>query len=655
MKIMKQSHVRNMSRYLRMGCLPALATLAALTPPAASATPEAQMGAKYSPLQQINAQNVANLEKAWEYHTGDVPPADTSGHLIAFEDEPSLIEGNLVVCTTKRRVIALDPQTGKERWVYDPKGREVGMQKCRGIATWVDQQAEASASCKTRIFVGTTDNRLVALDAKTGKPCEGFGEQGGVQIQPTKEEIFAGELLISSRPVVVNDVIVIGSAVADNQRVDAPSGRVLAFDVRSGKQVWEFDPVPRNPADPAYKTWEKGTESVGGGNVWSGMAVDNALDLVYLPTTSASGDFFGGDRPGDNLYTTSVVALRGATGEVAWHFQFVHHNVFDYDVPAQPMLIDFPYQGELVPALVQNTKQGLIFVFNRATGEPLVPIEERPVPQTGKVADEKLSPTQPFPVGMPPLVAQSFSPDDAWGFTPIDKWMCRRRVEELNYGPIYTPVSEKGTIFSPSAGGGPNWGGGGFDPKSQVMVVPVNRVPMVLTLIPAEQSKTTESSETESLMAMTFPLTGSPYHYRVEPLLSPLGSPCSEPPWAALIAVDMKAQKILWQVPLGSIDKMLPVSPPWEMDLNFGTPGAGGPLVTAGGVVFIGYTLDNRFRAFDLRTGEVLWQTDLPAAGTAVPVTYEAGGEQFVVIPAGGHSMYQSTLGDSVVAYKLKK
>ena len=656
MKIINAASQPGFSAMTRRCALLALALATPLVATANPTTDQLQLGAKYSPLAQVNRENVSDLALAWEYHTGDVPPKDTSGSLIAFEDQPSLIAGNLVVCTTSRRLIALDPQTGKERWVYDPKGRTVGMQKCRGVASWEDTSAEVGASCKTRIFVGTTDNRLVAVDARNGKPCEDFGEHGAVQIQPTKPEMFPGELLIGSRPTVVNDVVVVGSAVADNQRVDAPSGRVLAFDARTGRQVWEFDPLPRDPADPAAKTWDNGSAAGhGGGNVWSDMSADQALDLVYLPTTSVSGDFYGGDRPGDNLYSTSVVALRGATGEVAWHFQFVHHNVFDYDVPTQPMLIDFPHNGKLVPALLQNTKQGLIFVFDRATGEPLVPIEERPVPQEGAVTGEKLSPTQPFPVGMPTLAPQGFSPDDAWGFTFIDKWLCKNRVEELTYGPIYTPVSEKGTIFSPSAGGGPNWGGASYDPQSHVMVVPTNRVPMVLTLIPAEEGKSSDYPGAESLMAMTFPLTGSPYHYRVEPLLSPLGSPCSAPPWAALTAVDMKKGEILWEVPLGSIDKMLPVTLPWEMDLSLGTPGAGGPLLTAGGLVFIGYTLDDRFRAFDVSTGEVLWQADLPAAGTAVPVTYEAGGEQYIVIPAGGHSMYQSTLGDSVMAYKLKR
>ncbi len=656
MKIANKINGTNTATLIPFLSLVALSAVISAASVAAFGIDQHQLGAKYSPLNQINRDNVADLALAWEYHTGEVAPAGTTDSLIAFEDQPSLIEGNLVVCTPSRRLIALDPQTGEERWVYDPKARKTGMQKCRGIVNWIDNQAAEGASCKSRIFLGTADNRLVAIDAKNGKACDGFGEHGAVQINPSKPEIFPGELLITSRPAVVNGVVVVGSAVADNQRVDAPSGRVLAFDARTGAQVWEFDPLPRNASNPAAKSWAKGTaEGFGGGNVWSDMATDQALDLVYLPTTSPSGDFYGGDRAGDNNYSTSVVALKGSTGEVVWHFQFVHHNVFDYDIPAQPMLIDFPHNGKLVPALVQNTKMGLIFVFDRATGEPLTPIVERPVPQEGKVKGEMLSPTQPFPKGMPVLAPQSFSPDDAWGFTFIDEWLCRNKVEELNYGPIYTPVSEKGTIFSPSAGGGPNWGGGAYDPQSHIMVVPSNRVPMVISLIPADQPNPDEGRATESLMAMTFPITGSPYHYKVEPLLSPLGSPCSEPPWAVLTAVDMEKGEIVWEVPLGSIDKMLPVKLPWEMDLSLGTPGAGGPLLTAGGLVFIGYTLDDRFRAFDLKSGEIVWQVDLPAAGTAVPVSYEAGGEQYVVIPAGGHTMYRTTLGDSVVAYKLKQ
>lgn len=628
---------------------------------AGAATPEShQLGTKYSPLTQINAGNVAKLEKAWEFHTGDVPPPkeERGMAMIAFEDQPSIIDGNLVVCSTKRRIIALDPATGKQRWVFDPQDPKVGMQKCRGVAHWVDEQAAEGAACKSRILLGTANYRLMAIDARTGKRCEGFGNNGEVRMPVSKPELWPGEVVATSKPAVVNGVVVVGSSVADNQRVDAPSGRVLGFDARSGQLLWEFDPVPRDPNDPAFKTWEKGTEGLGGGNVWSGMAVDQALDLVYLPTTSPSGDFFGGNRPGNNDYTSALVALHGKTGKVAWHFQFVHHNVFDYDTPTEPLLIDWKLaDGTTVPALVQNLKTGKIFVFNRATGEPLVPIEERPVPQNGKVAGEVLSPTQPFPVGMPTLVKHGFSPDDVWGFTFIDKWLCKRKVESLNYGDIYTPPSEKGTVFSPSVGGGPNWGGGAYDPASGIMVVPTNRVPTIVKLIPRDKAKKVDGNQVEMGGPMLFNPGHSPYLYEVAPLLSPLGSPCSQPPWAALTAVDLVNKKIVWEVPLGSIDKLMPMQPPkWlNFNTNIGTPGAGGPLVTAGGVVFIGYTLDDALRAFDLKTGKELWKTDLPAAGTAVPVTYEVNGTQYVVIAAGGHTMYGSTTGDSVVAYKLKR
>jgi len=637
-----------------VGALIGLAFLA--LSPHASTTPaetdQHQGGSKYSPLEQIHRGNVTGLELAWEFRTGDVPPEDPGESLIAFEDQPSLVAGNLLVCTTSRRVIALDPATGEERWTFDPQERTVGMRKCRGVASWIDPEADEYASCQVRIFLGTSDYRLLAIDARNGEPCRDFGEQGQVQMPISKPELFPGEVVASSRPAVVNGVVVVGSAVADNQRVDAPSGRVLAYDARSGDPLWEFDPLPRDPNDPAAGSWEAGTaEGFGGGNAWAAMSVDQALDLVYVPTSSPSGDFYGGGRAGDNHYSTSIVALRGATGEVAWHFQFVHHNVFDYDVPSQPLLVDWPQGDQSIPALVQNTKMGLIYVFNRETGESLLPIEERPVPQQGAVRGEMLSPTQPFPANMPSLMPLEFFPEDAWGFSFIDEWLCRNKVEELRYGPIYTPASEQGTVFMPAAGGGPNWGGGAYDPVSSIMVVPSNRVPMVITLIPAENAATDGERGTESLMSMTFPVADSEFHYKVEPLMSPLGAPCSKPPWAALTAVDMTRRKILWEVPLGDVGKMM--SMPFSLEL--GTPGAGGPLVTAGGLVFIGYTLDDSFRAFDLYSGKVLWRTDLPAAGTAIPVSYEVDSTQYVVIAAGGHSMYQTTLGDSVMAYKLQR
>jgi quinoprotein glucose dehydrogenase len=613
-------------------------------------TNERQMGLKYSALNTINTRNVQDLQLAWEYHTGETN--HLKGVLDAFEDEPSLIDGNLVVCTTSRRLIALDPATGTQRWVYDPKQQTNGMRKCRGISAWTDSQAAAGAICKTRIFMGTADYRLVAVDADSGKPCEDFGDHGEVKMPVAKPQIFAGEVSAASRPAIVNGVVVVGSTVADDQRSDAPSGRVLAYDARSGKQVWEFDPLPRSPADPATATWVNGGPGeVGAGNVWAEMAVDESLDLVYLPTTSPSVDFYGGARPGAGAYADSIVALHGATGQVAWYFQFTHHNIWDYDTPSQPLLMDLPYNGKTVPALVQTLKTGMIFVFNRKTGEPLIPYVERPVPQQGAAPGEWLSPTQPFPVGMPILAPQGVTPDDAWGFTPIDRWLCKKRIAQVNYGPIYTPPSEKGTIMAPSAAGGANWGGGAYDPASHIMVVPTNRMPTIVTLVPRSSVTLNKDQAIESRAAMMFPSAGTPYVTKMEPLLSSLGTPCTAPPWAALSAVDLSTGKLVWEVPLGSIEKLAPIPIPWEL----GTPGAGGPLVTAGGLVFIGYTLDDKMRAFDLATGKTLWKTALPAAGMATPVTYEAGGEQYVVLTAGGHSMYGTTKGDSVVAYKLKR
>ena len=616
---------------------------------AESFTDQRQLGLKYSSLTQINTTSVDKLQLAWEYHTGEIGTSSTA--LEAFEDEPSLIDGSLVVCTLSRRLIALDPQTGKQRWVYDPKtDKAMGMRKCRGISAWVDRLAPEGASCKIRIFVGTADYRLIAIDAHDGRPCTGFGTEGEVHMTVNKPQIFPGEVSAGSRPAIVNDVVVVGSTVADDQRLDAPSGRVLAFDARTGKQLWQFDPLPRDPADPAMATWLKGSAGdQGAGNVWAEMAVDESLDLVYLPTSSPSIDFYGASRPGANAYADSIVALQGATGKVVWTFQFVHHNLWDYDTPSQPLLMDLPYNGKNVPALVQNTKTGMIFIFNRKTGEPLIPFVERPVPQQGAAPGEWLSPTQPFPVGMPALAPQKISGDDAWGFMLFDRWKCRDRIEALNHGSIYTPPSLKGTILQPGAAGGPNWGGGAYDPQSHIMVVPSSRVPMIVTLVPREQVKLDKTQAIETRGAMTFPSAGTPYMTRIEPLLSPLGAPCTAPPWAVLTAVDLVSGTKQWEVPLGSIEKLSPIPIPWEL----GTPGAGGPLVTAGGLVFIGYTLDNKLRAFDLQTGKTLWKTELPAAGTATPVSYEVKGEQYIVMAAGGHSMYGTTRGDSVVAYKL--
>jgi quinoprotein glucose dehydrogenase len=450
----------------------------------------------------------------------------------------------------------------------------------------------------------------------------------------------------------VNDVIVVGSWIFDNLREAAPSGRVLAFDARSGQPAWEFDPLPRDPADPASATWVNGSaRETGGANVWSVMAVDQDLDMVYLPTTSPSIDIYGASRPGAGAHANSVVALNGKTGKVVWAQQLVHHDLWDYDLPAQPVLADIPRDGRMIPALVQNTKMGIIFVFDRRTGAPLFPLEERPVPQTGAAPGEWLSPTQPFPVGIVALSSLGIQPDDAWGFTPIDKWWCRKRISELNYGPIYTPPSTKGTIEHPSIGGGANWGGGGYDPQSHLMIVATNHVGTVITLVAPDDNKAGSTTALDLKATRLSPGVDVPYRRKSEPLLSPLGAPCTAPPWATLTAVDMVTGQKRWEIPLGSIAKLAPVPIPWEA----GAPGAGGPLITAGGLVFIGYAADSKFRAVDLATGKTLWKVSVPASATAVPVTYEVDGVQYVVVAAGGHGIYDKKNADAVIAYKLKR
>lgn len=637
------------SRIRRWG-LPGVITLlvqsAAVANPAADAH---QAGTKYSPLAQINRDNVSQLEVAWQFNTGDLPDADYAG-LFAFEDHPRLIGGNLIICTPKRRVIAIDAKTGENRWEFDPEDSPATTKKCRGVGYWEDESGPRDdAHCRSRILLGTDDYRLLAIDARSGKPCTRFGESGAVKIPTNIPELFPGEVVASSDVAVVGDTVVVGSAVSDNQRVDAPSGRVMAYNARTGEYLWQFDPVPRDPNDPAMASWAQGTDGFGQGNIWSSMAVDNDLGLVYLPTTSTSDDFYGGNRVGDNHYSTSVVALDGETGEVVWHQQLVHHNVFDYDLPTRPILIDYPSNGEAVPALVQITKMGLVFVFDRATGEPLVPVVERPVSQDHAVPGEVLSPTQPFPEGMPAVSPQRFSPDDVWGFTPFDEAACRRKTEQYRYGPIYTPPSLQGTLFMPGAGGGPNWGGGGWDPENHILVIPSNRIPSIIALIPREDAGGLKGMRIKGRGNIEFENAGSAYAYEIDNLMSPLGAPCSEPPWAALTALDLVEKRILWEVPLGSIRELAPIPLDWDL----GAPGAGSPLVTAGGLVFIGYTADSALRAFDLVTGEELWETALPASGTAVPITYEIDGEQYLVIPAGGHNLYSPDVGDAVIAYKL--
>lgn len=610
-------------------------------------------GTRYSTLRQITPENVSSLEIAWTYRNGELDRHPNASTKSSEQSIPVLVAGNLIVCSPFNRIIALDPATGRERWVFDPEiNTDVGAKgvfKCRGVATWVDPRAKPDDHCYERLVFGTNDLRLIALDARTGERCGGFGEGGEIRIAPDRPPAFAGELAVHSVPAICNGVVVLGSAIVDDYRQDTPSGRVRAFSARNGESLWEFDPVPRTPSNPASETWlDNSAERNGSANVWAHMAVDEEHDLAYAPTSTPAPDSWGGMRPGNNVYANSLVALRCSTGKVAWHYQILRHAVWDYDLAAQPLLVDLPFQNGTVPAVVQNTKQGLVFVFNRLTGEPLFPIEERPVPP-GDIPGEWYAPTQPFPSKPPPLVPQGAAPEDAWGFTPWDKWRCRKLIEQFRYGPIYTPPSTQGTIVSPWPGGGVNWGGAAFVPERNWMIVNTNRMMKVVRLIPRKESAQHLAAWDDFDFDPPHELSGTPFLYQEGMLLSPLGAPCNKPPWGALSAVDLVQGEIVWEVPLGSIRDYLPIPIPWRL----GTPNIGGPVVTGSGLVFIGATIDRYFRAFAVADGEELWKARLPASATTTPMTYAIDGRQFVVIVAGGSSELPGPRSDSVVAFSL--
>jgi quinoprotein glucose dehydrogenase len=605
-------------------------------------------GMRFSAATQITPANADRLELAWRYRTGDLDTRPDAVAMSAFEVTPILVGEQLLLCSPFNEVIALDPATGRERWRFDPgvatDYRPANQFVCRGVSAWSDATA-SGALCVTRIFMGTVDGRLFALDAGTGTPCPGFGNGGSVRIDPGKALLRPGEFQITSPPVVARDTVIVGSSIGDNMRVDAPKGTVHAFDARTGTLRWTFDPVGRGAADfPG--DWPRGAAATTGhANVWAPMSVDTARGLVFLPTSSPSPDFFGGLRAGDNRYANSVVALHADTGRVAWHFQTVHHDVWDYDLPAQPSLVTLRRADRAIDALVQVTKQGLVFVFDRTTGAPVFGIEERPVPQRG-VAGERLAATQPFPLAPPPLVPQSLAPEQAWGLTPWDRDACRRAIESARSEGLYTPPSEQGTLLVPFTGGGANWGGAAFDPATQTLYVNTSRAAHRLTLLPAAAFDAARAAAPDAEIS---PQRGAPWAMRRDLLLSPLGLPCNPPPWGMLTAVDLNSGTIRWESVLGTVRDLAPLPIP----LAWGTPNFGGPIVTAGGVVFIGAAMDDYLRAFDAESGAELWKGRLPAGGQATPMTYVWRGRQYVVIAAGGHSRAGTRLGDSVVAFAL--
>jgi quinoprotein glucose dehydrogenase len=615
-----------------------------------------QHGMQYSSLDQITRGNVAKLEEAWRYETGEL--GEGADEPFAFQANPILAEGKLYVATGSAIVIALDPATGEEIWRHDPhldSSKHYAEIANRGVSSWVDPDAEPDAPCRHRIFVGTLDARLIALDGATGMPCKDFGEQGQIWLNRdvgAELGIHWVDYTITSPPVIVGDVLVVGSAIGDNRAVQSELGIVRGIDARTGKERWRWDPIPRGPDDPAYSSWQSEEAARNGsGNAWAPLAADTARGLVYVPTGSASPDFYGGERKGDDVYSDSLVALEAATGKLVWHRQLVHHDLWDYDLASQPTLVDLEHDGKTIPAVLQGMKTGFIFSFNRVTGDPVFPIEERPVPQGG-VAGEHLSPTQPFPVAPPPVsLTRPMTGDDAWGMLYFDKRACREKLASLRSDGVFTPPSLEGTLEMPSYAGGINWGGLAFDPKEQVAVTFSLDVPTEVALIPRKDLERTRDSGDYQDYEFSR-MAGTPYGMRRALIRSPLGMPCTTPPWGRLTAIDMREGKILWQRGVGTIQDVAPAVAP---NLELGMAGLGGPIVTAGGLVFMAAVQDDYLRAFDLDDGRTLWEGRLPAGGQATPMTYylPSTGKQYVVIAAGGHAHLGTTNGDYVVAYAL--
>lgn len=590
-------------------------------------------GTRYSPARQIDRSNVAQLKVAWTYRTGAFPHDEELDHKAAFEATPILVDGRLFLSTPYDHVIALNAETGAKVWEFDPKlelpygASEV---TSRGVAAWRDPTAKAGRPCTLRVFVGTLDARLIALDGATGNPCADFGTDGEVDLANGVKLRDPGDYQVTSAPAVVKDLVITGSSIGDNRAVTVERGIVRAYDARTGKLRWSWDPIPW-----ALKT----TPRTGAGNAWSTISVDAERDLIFIPTGSASPDYFGGIRKGDNKWANSVVALHASTGEFVWGFQVVHHDLWDYDVAAQPALFAWK---DGTPAIAIATKMGRVFVLNRLTGTPLLPVEERPVLKSD-IPGEESWPTQPESTIS--LVPEKLTLEDAWGIKPEDRQWCADKIKAARFGEIYMPPSVQGTLVFPSNVGGVNWGSAAYDPQRHLLFVDTNRLPIFVKLIPREEFDAARKGATDAdrLHGEFARQTGAPFGMFRTPLLSPGGLPCNAPPWGTIAAVDLFEGKKVWDVPLGS----------FVPGMNTGTITLGGPMATASGLVFTGAAMDNYLRAFDSESGKEIWKYELPAGGQATPMTYTLKGKQYVVISAGGHGKLGTKQGDYVLAFAL--
>jgi quinoprotein glucose dehydrogenase len=613
-------------------------------------------GDRYSTLDQITPKNVNQLQQVWLFHTGDIrraeDPAETT-----YEVTPLKIDDTLYLCTPHDLVFALDAETGQEKWRYDPKIKNPPIQTtqhltCRGVSyfrptgTSAATGVSAETDCIRRIFLPTVDGRLIALNADNGAVCRDFGTDGTVNLWQNMPNFQMGSYYSTSPPVVTKDLVVVGGAVNDNVSTHETSGVIRAFNVKTGALVWNWDsgnPTETKPIASGSMFLENSPNS------WSISSYDPELGLVFVPMGNQTPDQFGGQRDRNvEKYSSSVVALNAETGEVAWVFQTTHHDLWDMDVPAQPSLVTLTRHGEAVPAVIVTTKQGELFVLDRRTGTPLLPVTEVGVPQ-GAADGDTTAPTQPVSAISfdPPVLTEK----SMWGVSPFDQLVCRLKFRRLRYQGRYTPPSVQGSIIYPGAFGVFNWGGVAVDPERQAIFAMPVRMSFIAKLVPRNDDKTRlVTRETEAPFNENF---GSPYALRMSPFLSPLGNPCQAPPWGLVAGVDIAAGKIAYMHVNGTVKDLSRPSMPFKL----GVPGIGGPIMTKGGLAFLSGTLDYFLRAYDVTDGKQVWESRLPAGGQATPMTYwsNASGRQFIVAVAGGHGSLGTRSGDAIIAYALPK
>ena len=597
---------------------------------------------KYSPLTQITADNVGKLTKVWEFHTGDVSDGKGDTPATVWSATPIFANDTLYIGTPFDRLIALDPGTGKEKWHYDTKSSRKALTqpvlKNRGVSYWQAKNPVSGEACQKMVYMGTVDGKLFALDADSGKPCSGFADNGVLDLNQWNTVNAKYPLSVLQPPTVVGNHLLVGWAGKDWAYAEAPPGTVFSVNAQTGKLEWTFEAIP---AEIRKRT--------GTANVWTHMSADEANGLVYLPVSSPSPNYWGGNRVDAIPLGTSTTALDINTGKVVWSRQWVHHDVWDYDINSAPTLMDITVDGKQIPALIQATKQGFLFVVNRLTGEDVWPIEERPVPQgDGSVQGEVLSPTQPFPTKPAPLLDQSKKPE-IWKLADIvGGGQCSRLWDNLTYEGMYTPPTTKGegTLTYPDSAGGVQWGGVAFDPQKQIAIVNTSHIVQYVKLYSREDyDNADKDSGNESGFA---PQEGAPYGMRLLVASNWLGMPCWQPPFGEIVALDMHTGDVKWRRPVGASQQY-----GFFMPESWGSPTIGGPAVTAGGVIFIGASMDAKVRAYSVESGEELWSDQAEAPAVANPSVYEYKGRQYVAFVAGGNTILKDQVGDQVVVYAL--